>query len=72
MGFVPSFLRFPIIFVNLATLKVKAHVMASDTDGTGTNMRIKYLVTWLGIVLEKPFVEGYGFLGGVDFISTPF
>ncbi len=29
-------------------------------------MRVKDFVVWFGVVFEKPLVEGYWFLGGVD------
>ena len=45
-------LCFPIILVYLTTFKVKAHVVASYSYASTTNMTIKYLVTRFGVVFK--------------------
>ena len=58
--------RFKIIVVEFAARKMVAVVVASNGDAHASQMSVEYLIALFSVVVQKPFVKGYGLLGGVD------
>lgn len=57
MLFQPFNSLFEICFVYLARCQAETQIVARNTDGTTSKVRVEYLVAVFGIIVEQPSIQ---------------